>query len=327
MKEWNKRTTHITVGVIFMLLISYGLLSIDNLLTNKTVGTTEGSQNFQNNIMDSLFTASAEETYEESAQKEELKVGYILQKENLLRDQMSAQAYLVGDLDTGEVIIEKNPFDIYPIASISKYITAITSVELLEQGDTTTITEETVATEGNRSGLHTGDQIKVGSLLYPLLLVSSNDAAEALASHKNRDLFVTHMKSKVEFYGLLHTNFADPSGLSPDNYSTARDLFKLMRAIRDNHPEIVEISRLRSFEIDGYKWVNINKAQDFLGFQGGKTGYTHAAKQTSVSYYTIKTANEQVKNIGIIILQSDEREADTKKVLDYIDRYVSYINI
>jgi len=170
-----------------------------------------------------------------------------------------------------------------------------------------------------------GEKIKIGSLLYPLLIVSSNDAAEALARTRDRDEFIYRMKSKVDSYGLRNTNFGDPSGLSRENYSTASDLFKLMRIVRSDYPEIIEISRLETLDLDEHHWENINQAIDLEGFMGGKTGYTNAAKKTSIGYYRVKLANEAERNIGVVILQSETREDDTKNMLDYLRKYSAFI--
>lgn len=329
----SRTKQHLLIAIVFMLVVCGGLFSVDYIFAENKKGVNTPRREERvfaetTPLSAGVPMARAEEKAEEIInEKEAVDLGYILQKEHLLRDQMSARSYLVGDLDTGEIIIEKNATDIHPIASISKYVTALASLDLLDQGDVVTITDEMLETNGNRLGVKEGETIKVGSLLYPLLLVSSNDAAEALAQYRDRALFITHMNQIARTYGLINTTFDDPSGLSAGNHSTARDLFKLMRAIREEHPEIIDISRLSSFEIDDYKWSNTNRAKDLVGFQGGKTGYTNAARQTSIGYYKIKTANEQEKNIGVIILQSGERERDAKRILDYIDRYVSYIKI
>jgi D-alanyl-D-alanine carboxypeptidase (penicillin-binding protein 5/6) len=249
---------------------------------------------------------------------------YILQQLERLGS-IHADSFLVGDLDTGEVIFERKPHTQYPIASVTKYMTAYTAAEILDPNELAKITKEKLKVEGNRGHFKIGDTLTIRELLYPLLLVSSNDAGEIIAQQRDKENFINNMQSLSKKIGMHDTNFEDPTGLSRNNYSTARDLFIMMRSVRSNYPQIIDISRLSFKENDGYIWRNINKASSFPEFRGGKTGYTNAARQTSIGYYQIKLANDQTKNIAVIILQSNTRQQDTRNVLDYLKRYVAYL--
>ncbi len=249
---------------------------------------------------------------------------YILQHLEKL-GAIRARSFLVGDLDTGEVIFERKPHTQYPIASVTKYITAFTAAENLEPNELATITSKKLQVEGNRAHFKIGDTLTIRTLLYPLLLVSSNDAAEIISRQRNRSQFIDQMNNLVQKNKLQNTSFEDPTGLSQNNISTARDLFKMMRLIRKKYPQIVDISKLNLIQTQGYTWRNINKASHFPEFEGGKTGYTNAARQTSIGYYKIKLANDQVKNIAVVILQSNTRTQDTRNVLDYLKRFVAYL--
>lgn len=255
---------------------------------------------------------------------DEVEVKYILQNLEKL-GAIKARSFLVGDLDTGEIIFERKPHTQYPIASVTKYMTAFTAAENLEPNEITTITRQKLKVEGNRGRFKIGDRLSVRTLLYPLLLVSSNDAGEVLAYQRNYNWFIQKMNELAKKHKLLNTSFQDPTGLSRNNVSTARDLFKMMRVVRNNYPQIVNISKLNLIQTNGYTWRNINKAANFPEFKGGKTGYTNAARQTSIGYYQIKLANDQTKNIGVIILQSNTRTQDTRNILNYLKKYVAYL--
>lgn len=255
---------------------------------------------------------------------ENIEPKYVLQKLEKLGN-INARSFLVGDLDTGEIIFERKPRTQYPIASITKYFTAYTATKTLQMNEVTTITKELLKTSGNRGKFKIGDVFTIRELFYPLLLVSSNDAGNIIAHQRNYDEFINNMNSHAQLNNLLDTSFADPTGLSKLNVSTARDLFTMMRNIRNEYPEIVDISKLSNKSTEGYSWSNINKASQFPEFQGGKTGYTDAARQTSIGYYQIQLANGQTKNIGIVILQSNTRQQDTRNVLNYLKRYVAYL--
>jgi D-alanyl-D-alanine carboxypeptidase len=256
--------------------------------------------------------------------EDKIEARYILQHLEKL-GAIRARSFLVGDLDTGEVIFERKPHTQFPIASLTKYITAFTAAKTLEPNEIAIITKEKLKVEGNRAHFRVGDKLTIRTLLYPLLLVSSNDAGEIIAQQRNRDSFIKSMNSLMQLYKLYNTSFEDPTGLSKNNTSTARDLFKIMRIVKNEFPQIVDISELNMIQTKGYTWRNINKASRIPEFEGGKTGYTNAARQTSIGYYQIKLANDQIKNIGIVILQSGTRQQDTKNILDYLKRYVAYL--
>lgn len=260
----------------------------------------------------------------EIIEEEKIEPRYILQKLEKL-GAIHARSFLVGDLDTGEIIFERKPHTQYPIASVTKYMTAFVAAEYLKPNEIATITREKLRVEGNRGRFRVNDKLTIKNLLYPLLLVSSNDAGEIIARQRNRQTFINQMNTLTRKNKLLNTSFQDPTGLSRNNISTARDLFKMMRIIRKKYPQIIDISRLNLIQVKGYTWRNINKASYFPEFKGGKTGYTNAARQTSIGYYQIKLANDQIKNIGVVILQSNTRRQDTRNVLDYLKRFVAYL--
>ena len=237
---------------------------------------------------------------------------------------VNARSFLVGDLDTGEVIFERKAHEQYAIASITKFFTAFTAVQVLEPNEIATIDYNELLVEGNRARFIPQDTLTIRELLYPLLLVSSNDAGEVIARQRDRSQFITAMNAVAADNDLIHTAFADPTGLSQDNQSTARDLFKFMRVANSRYPQIIGISQLSQKTIDNYTWSNINRATSFTEFRGGKTGFTNAARQTSIGYYEIQLSNGQTKNIGVVILQSNTRQQDTRNILDYLKNYVAY---
>ncbi|MCA9352729.1 D-alanyl-D-alanine carboxypeptidase [Patescibacteria group bacterium] len=324
----ENRIAHIALALA-LLIGSFSLFSITFglQLNNRLFYTTNQDKLVYNDAKqsESGTLSSLGELFSFNAEPENtVPARYILQKLEKLGN-IRADSFLVGDLDTGEVIFERKPYTEYPIASVTKYMTAYTAAESFDPNEVAEITTSKLAVEGNRAGFKVGDSFTIRELLYPLLLVSSNDAAEIIAQQRDRDSFIRSMKIEVERIGMHDTHFEDPTGLSKGNTSTARDLFTMMRAVRDDYPQIIDISRLSFKENGNYVWTNINKASSFEEFRGGKTGYTNAARQTSIGYYQIKLANDQIKNIAVVILQSDTREQDTRNILEYLKRYVAYL--
>lgn len=251
---------------------------------------------------------------------------YHLKRKSLLPD-VGSSAYIVADVDTGEVIVEKNSNDIYPIASVTKLMTALVSLEDLDQSETTKVSNKAINTLGTSGLLKPGEKIKVSDLIYPLLLVSSNDAAEVLAEHRGRDKFMSLMNQKAEELKMSNTNYNDPSGLSGDNYSTAKDLFSLTHYLFNKHRTVFNITTLDKYSLDGRTWSNANyrfsKRDDYLG---GKTGYTDKAKRTGVSIFSVPFEDYENRNIAIILLKTNNRTEDINNILDYLKQnvYLAY---
>lgn len=326
-KQENK-IAHITLA-LSLLIGSFSLFSIAfGLKNNDSVAfyTTNQDQIINQTIPQSIprtqtftFANQPQEIVSEPVEKK-----YVLQQLEKL-GAINARSFVVGDLDTGEIIFKRKSIEQFPIASITKFMTAYTAAEIMLPNELATISKDKLKVEGNRGRFNIGDELSIRDLIYPLLLVSSNDAGEIIARQRERTGFINTMKDLAIEIGMNNTNFADPTGLSKDNYSTAEDLFIMMRGIRRKYPQIIDISRLSFKENGDYFWTNINKAARFPEFKGGKTGYTNAARQTSIGYYQITLANDEVKNIAIIILQSNTRQQDTRNILDYLKQYVAYL--
>jgi poly-gamma-glutamate synthesis protein (capsule biosynthesis protein) len=237
---------------------------------------------------------------------------------------VSAKAYLVGDINTGEVIISKNQDVKFPIASTSKLMTALVTKEISTADNVTQITKKALATEGKNGELKLGEKIKINDLIYPLLLESSNDAAEALALYFGRDSFVSKMNQEAERLQMTNTSYEDPSGLSRNNQSTTSDLFKLTGYLMEQQPDLFKITTKTSYSNKKHSWSNISQFLDEDGYLGGKSGYTDPAKQTVVSIFNLPLGQTGFRPIAITLLQSQDREKDVQTILKYLKKYIYY---
>ncbi|MCE9585445.1 CapA family protein [Candidatus Nomurabacteria bacterium] len=240
------------------------------------------------------------------------------------KPKISANAYVVGDLDTGEIILEKNENDIFPIASVSKLMTSLIGTELSKDEDIAQVTKNALATYGKNGELHLGEKIKVNELFYPLLMESSNDAAEVIAEYFNRDSFISKMNLEAKKLEMNATSFEDPSGLSPNNKSTALDLFKLSGYLVKNKENILEITKKKSYLNAKHNWFSTNQFLREEGYLGGKSGYTDLAKQTGISLFSIPLGESGTRHIAITLLQTPDRYKDAKSLLTYLRKNVYY---
>jgi poly-gamma-glutamate synthesis protein (capsule biosynthesis protein) len=254
---------------------------------------------------------------------------YVNKNENGQEPSVSAKAYLVGDLNTGEVILSKNQDEKFPIASVSKLMTALVATKIVNPDDETAqITKTALTIEGKDEGTNgefkPGQQITITNLLYPLLLESSNGAAEVIAEYFNKDNFISKMNQEAENLKMSSTSYQDPSGLSVNNQSTPSDLFKLTGYIMQSYPSLFQLTTLRSYSDKKQSWSNISQFVGQAGYAGGKEGYTDAAEQTVVAIFNLPLGQTGYRPIAITLLQSTDRKKDVETILQYLKDNVYY---
>lgn len=240
------------------------------------------------------------------------------------KPKVSAEAYFVGDLDTGEMIVEKNKDQKIPIASVSKLMTAAVSTDIQDQSELATVSKTALATYGENGNFHLNEKLKVGDLIYPMLLESSNDAAEVIAEDSGRDTFIKAMNEKAKTLGLASTSFLDPSGLSEKNISTASDLFKFATYLKKEKPGILQLTTKKSYGNKNHTWFNTSQFLGITGYMGGKRGYIDESKQTALSLFILPLGKNNSRNIGITLLRSPDRYKDITNLLSYLNKNVYY---
>jgi serine-type D-Ala-D-Ala endopeptidase (penicillin-binding protein 7) len=237
---------------------------------------------------------------------------------------LSSKGYLVADLETGEIIIEKNADTIYPLASVSKLMTSVVAREKMDMQTVAIVSRDASRAYGAQGGLALGEKIRLRDLLFPLLMESSNDAAEVFADQYGHAQFIEEMNKKAKALDMVDTYYGDPSGLDPQNTSTPKDLLKLARYIYTHDPEIYDMTRVKQFSIKGHIWYNRNGLLPLAGFVGGKNGYIDQSRQTTVSLFEVPLAKGGVRTVVIVVLRSDAKDSDVAKLLNYLKRSVRY---
>lgn len=238
----------------------------------------------------------------------------------------SARAYLAADLETGEIIMEQNDALVAPIASVSKLMTGLIAHEQLDMQKIAIVSRDSYNTYGAQGGLLLGEKIRVYDLMYPLLMESSNDAAEVIADafDKGHEAFLAEMNKKAAELGMTETYFEDPSGLNPKNVSSTRDLLILARYIHKNAPVLYDMTRVKQYAIRKHTWLNKNRFLTYENFLGGKNGYIDEAKKTTVSLFDVPMAKGGKRPVVIVILKSDDREGDGLKIINHLKKYAYY---
>ncbi|MFW0796081.1 D-alanyl-D-alanine carboxypeptidase family protein [Gordonia sp. CPCC 205515] len=213
---------------------------------------------------------------------------------------LTSAAWLVADLDTGEIIAAKDPHGRYRPASTIKVLLALVALEELDLDTVVPPMPEDWSSEGDLCGMGPGGHYTNRDLLTGLLIVSGNDCAHALARELGGvEATLAKMNDKAKELGALDTRAASPSGLDAAGMSTSPyDLAVLFReAMRD--PTFRELIAMPTHQFPGYpkrpdvpgdtdhpaylmQTSNQLLLEGYPGMLGGKTGYTDDAKKTFV---------------------------------------------
>lgn len=236
--------------------------------------------------------------------------------------EVTADNYLVIDIDNNTILAGDNIHEVVPIASLTKLMTALVAAEYINLDNTVRISQEKYVTTliPRLQGRY---RVSMYSLMQLLLVESSNEAAEVIASVIGRDNFIAKMNKKAKSLGLQDTVFTDPSGLDNGNVSSATDLARLLQYIHNNRSFILDLTEDADLETAYVKGEfgelnNFNGMNGVANFVGGKVGETQAAGMTSATLHTLKVDGEE-RTIGIILLGSQARTDDVKALHKYVD--------
>src|SRR5246500_1807255 len=222
-----------------------------------------------------------------------------------LPDDVSADAWLIADLDNGDVIAAKDPHGRQRPASIIKVLVAMQAINELGVNKEVSGTAEDGNAEGTRVGVDEGGTYTVYQLLHGLLMHSGNDAAHALAMQLGgMPVALEKINGLAGKLGGRDTRAATPSGLDGPGMSTsAYDIGLFYRYAWEN-PTFADIVDTKTFDFPGhgdhpgYELENDNQLlYHYPGALGGKTGYTDDAGQTFVG-----AANRDGRRLMAVLL-------------------------
>jgi D-alanyl-D-alanine carboxypeptidase len=240
---------------------------------------------------------------------------------------VDADAVLVADGRTGEVLYALNEDERMPMASITKLMTALVTLERARPRDVVTVSPQAVGRGGSTVFLVPGEELRVRDLLAAALVQSANDAAFALAAHVGDGSvkrFVGLMNAEAAELGLDDTRYTRPDGLdTPRHYSTAEDTLRLAR-VAMRQPLVRKLARTRTMRVGNRTFRNWNDLLwTFDGLIGVKTGHTDDAGWTEVA-----AARRGGTSLYAVVLGSPtraRRNADLTKLLEWgFDQYARF---
>ena len=237
--------------------------------------------------------------------------------------ELTAKSFLIYDTKNEKVIFSKDSGRSLPVASLTKLLTAIISLETLNSTDLIAISSGSFNVDGEGPDFHLHEELNFNNLLGAMLVKSSNDAALAIAKtveQKTGESFAVTMNKKARQIGMTQTHFLDPAGLNDEGYATVRDLLRLVRYSK-NYPEVWEFIGSKFLDVvsvDGkfsHHFESTNKLWGNLpNLVGGKTGYTDGALGCMIIEENLP---EQSSSVIVILLGSTDRFGEVKKLTDW----------
>lgn len=239
---------------------------------------------------------------------------------------LNSSVALVVDQDTNEVLFSKNDHAVLPIASLTKLMTGLIVADAhLDMNEMITITQDDVDTfKGSRSRLAVGTSLTRGELMHLALMSSENRAAHALGRTYPGGMaeFVRLMNAKARELGMADTRYVEPTGLSSDNRSSARDLATLVSTAYQR-PILRDLSTSPGYEVDvGRRTLQYNNSNRLvknpeweIGLQ--KTGYISEAGRCLVMQ--ARVAGRQLIMVFLDATGKLSRLQDAERVRKWVE--------
>ncbi|PCI19729.1 hypothetical protein COB64_03395 [Candidatus Wolfebacteria bacterium] len=246
---------------------------------------------------------------------------------------LEAEVAYVYDAETGELVYGLHEDKPLPIASITKVMTAIVALDVLEEDSVVTVTSNALDQEGYYA-LYLNEKWRLSDLTELMLIMSSNDAAQAIAfasdakmrgvaSSSSVDVFVERMNEKARSIGMTNTVFGNATGLDigdePGSFASAKDVVALLNYAMDTHPDIFKVtskenSTLTSLDLIEHEIENTNTIlKTFKGITSSKTGHTTLAGGSLVVEY--KADNGRSYVVSVLGSSKQGRFSDMQQLL------------
>lgn len=230
---------------------------------------------------------------------------------------LTASSYILQDFDSGQILAEKNADVRLAAASLSKIMTVYAVFHELQKGhltldESTIISEKAWRTPGSRMFIEVNNSVTIRDLLKGIIIQSGNDASVALAEHITGDesTFAVLMNQHAARLGMVNSHFSDSNGLpAPKNFSTARDLAMLTKALITEFGEYYAWFSEKEFTYNEITQVNRNKLlwrDDSI--DGVKTGYTEDA-----GYCLIASAKRNKMRLISVVMDTKSVKVRTRE--------------
>jgi len=237
---------------------------------------------------------------------------------------VEARAWLLFDVNSGQVLASRNAADRFEPASLTKLMTAYIVFGALKQKSLKPEQVVPVSTrawkaEGSRMFIEPNKPVTVDELLRGMIIQSGNDASVALAEAVagSEEVFAQMMNREAKRLGMINTNFTNATGLTtPQLHSSAEDLAKLVVALIRDYPEHYALYSQKEYRYNNISQANRNRLL-WLDptVDGVKTGYTENA-----GYCLVTSARRGERRLVSVVLgtaSESARSTESQKLLNW----------
>ena len=245
-----------------------------------------------------------------------------------------AEAAIIYNPETKEVVWEEHSQDPRSIASITKVMTAEVVLE-----DNPDLTREVVVarsdvSHANHTYLRAGERVTIDDLLHLTLIASDNAAARALArtSPLGTDGFIARMNEKAKELGLEQTSYADPSGLVAANVSSAYDMARLI-TYASNDERVASIMRMPYYTVlTNRRAINIHSTNQLVvkgdvDVRAGKTGFISKAGYCLATLLRLPDTGQQVAVVVLGAHSNAGRFMETRHLFNWLNSRVAGLDL
>lgn len=306
--------------VILLVLILVGFGAYQLLSGEKAADTTASGQI----ILQPVAATEVEPTNVSSIIPTTADTPTVVSFSNIVVPDIQARSWLLMDVDTGQILAEKDPDMRVEPASLTKLMTASLVFDALDKGrialdQEVLVTPDARAAEGSRMFIEINTSVQIGELIQGMIVQSGNDASILLAQTVGGSLnvFVDQMNKRAAAFGMPNTSYGDPTGLpSERTFTTARDMSVLAQHIVLDNPEYYHYFSQTEYS---YNKINQHNRNGLLrrnvGVDGLKTGHT-----SSAGYSLITTAVRDGRRLLAVVIGTESiaaRERANQELLDW----------
>ncbi len=238
--------------------------------------------------------------------------------------ELAAKAWLLLDVQSGQVLAEKNADKRIEPASLTKLMSAYLDFAAIRAGrlklsDTVPVSEHAWKAEGSRMFIEPNKPVTVDELLRGMIVQSGNDATIALAERVGGSEagFVQMMNQQAQRLGMTGSHFVNATGLpDPQHYTTARDLARLAAAIVRDFPEFYPLYSIKAYRYNNITQPNRNRLLwSDPSVDGMKTGHTESAGYCLIA--SGKRDNRRLLSVVLGTAADSVRAMESQRLLNY----------
>jgi D-alanyl-D-alanine carboxypeptidase len=273
-----------------------------------------------NSNVSGLSAAAEEKLIKENKEKYYPKTDWLEKNPQTL--QLSSKGAVILDYDTNEVLLDNEMHAKLPPASITKVLTTLVALENFKLDKLCTVSQQAADTEPFKIQLKAGEQLTVKDLIYGMMMISANDAAEVVAECDpgGREAFIAKMNQKVKDLGLTDSHFVTPNGLDdPEHYASAFDMATITAyAIRTQPDFLTYMGRTEDYSVpatdhnEPHSYYQLSTLlKTYQGMEGAKTGFTYDAGNTYIG-----VAKRDGRRVIIVYLNANSKTYDATTMIE-----------